>query len=424
LERLSELWWLFLIELKSEPSVCAVVLNALVQMQKRKIKVMHIVLNMRRAGAQEVVRTLSQYLVKGDCVPIVCTFRDGPIRRDLEALGIKVEVLTSQSHSVWALPWFITDIVRIRRELVQLVRKYEIDIVQTHLLEMLDFVIPTLQYSTDLRAVLWTIHTVNFLPMMGRGSLKLKRFVYRLLYRLMVGQVSGFVAVSDEVRESIICQVGPIQDKVVTILNGVDVRRYSSAVDKETIRRQLGIGPDSPLIVTVGRLTAPKGHRYLITAAAAVVSRCPDVHFLFIGDGELKSTLQAQAEAVGILEHIHFLGIRNDVPDILATATLFVLPSLWEGLSIALLEAMASGKSIVATAVSGTTQVMVPGETGLIVPPGNSPALASAIIQLLSDPVWAQGMGRAAKQHVATNFSAQKQAKEYLALYRRLVERV
>jgi glycosyltransferase involved in cell wall biosynthesis len=393
------------------------------KMQKHKLKVMHIILDLKRAGAQEVVRTLSEYLAADDCVPIVCAFIDGSVRRDLEALGIKVEMLAPRRYGIVALPRFIADVARIRRELVQMVRKHEIDVVQTHLLEMLDFMVLTLQYGTDLQAILWTIHNVNFLPPTDHWLLKPKRLVYRLLYRLAAGKVSGFIAVSDEVRESIIRQIGPIQNKVITISNGVDVRRYDLSVDKKRIRQQLGIEPDSRLMVTVGRLTTQKGHCYLITAAAAVVSHYPDAHFLFIGDGELKETLQAQAKALDISEHIHFLGVRNDVPYILAAADLFVLPSLWEGLSIALLEAMASGKPIVATAVSGTTQTMTHGETGLMIPPRDSRALADAIIRLLSDPAQAQAMGQAAKQHVTMNFSAQKQADEHLALYRRLLRR-
>jgi len=382
---------------------------------------MHIILNLRRAGAQEVVRTLSEYLAADDCVPIVCTFRDGPVRRDLEALGIKVKVLALWRYSVWMLPWFIADMARVRRELIELVRKYEIDVVQTHLLEKLDFLVLTLRCGTDLRVILWTIHNVNFLPRAERWPPKLKRFVYRLLYRLLAGRASGLIAVSDEVRKSIIRQIGPIQGKVIMIPNGVDVRRYELSVDRQTIRRKLGFRPGSPLIVTVGRLTKQKGHRHLIAAAAAVVSRHPDAHFLFVGDGGLKETLQAQTEALGISEHTHFLGVRDDVPDILAVADLFVLPSLWEGLSIALLEAMAAGRPIVATAVSGTIQVMIQGETGLLVPPGDSRALADVIIQLLSDPAQAQIMGQAAKQCIKRNFSAQKQANEHIALYRRLL---
>ena len=192
-------------------------------MQKRKLRVMHIILNMRRAGAQEVVRTLSEYLAMGDCVPIVCTFRDGPIRRDLEAFGTQVELLRPQQYNVWALPCFIADVVRVRRELAQLVHKYEVDVVQTHLLEMLDFVVATLRHGTDVKAILWTVHNVNFLPVAGDLKGKLKRFAYCLLYRLLSSQVSGLIAVSDGVRKSVIRQISSVQDKVITIPNGVDL---------------------------------------------------------------------------------------------------------------------------------------------------------------------------------------------------------
>jgi glycosyltransferase involved in cell wall biosynthesis len=114
------------------------------------------------------------------------------------------------------------------------------------------------------------------------------------------------------------------------------------------------------------------------------------------------------------------LGNRDDVPSLLASVDLFVLPSLWEGLAMALLEAMAVGKPVVATTVSGTSQAMISGQTGLLVPPGESQALAEAIIQLISDPTLAQAMGQAAKHHVTLNYSAQKQADEHLSLYRDL----
>ena len=115
------------------------------------------------------------------------------------------------------------------------------------------------------------------------------------------------------------------------------------------------------------------------------------------------------------------LGNRDDVPDLLAASDLFVLPSLWEGLPMALIEAMASGLPIVATEVSGTIRVMVPGQTGILVPPGDAQKLAEAILQLLSDPERARAMGKAARRRVEREFSAQKQAEEHLALYHRLL---
>ena len=131
---------------------------------------------------------------------------------------------------------------------------------------------------------------------------------------------------------------------------------------------------------------------------------------------------QAQATALHVDSHIHFLGRRRDVPELLASSDLFVLPSLWEGLSMALLEAMATGLPIVASEVSGTVQVMIPGETGYLVPSGDVQGLFKAVEQLLSDPARAQAMGAAARRRVEATFSAQKQADEHLALYRRLLE--
>jgi glycosyltransferase involved in cell wall biosynthesis len=394
--------------------------------QTSKLNVMHIILNLETGGAQEVVRTLVEYLASDDCLPVVCTFRDGPLRREIEQLGIKVELLPPRRYSVIAFPLFLVDMIRILQSLARLVSKHEIDVVQTHLLRSLDFLVLFLRYTTCLRVVLWTFHSAKFVLAeteltKHKWLLKPKRYAHRLLYRRTLHLVNGFIAVSDQVKESMVKVIGPIQDKITVIHNGVDVKRYGHPVDKARLCSQLGLKANARLIAVVGTLREPKGHRYLVEAMATVAPQYPDVHVLFIGEGHLREELQAQVEEQSLGQQIHFLGNRNDVPALLAASELFVLPSLWEGLSMALLEAMAAGKPVVATAVSGTTQVMIPGETGLVIPPHDSRALAGAITQLLSNPAQAQAMGRAAKQHVNMNFSAQKQADEHLALYRRLL---
>jgi glycosyltransferase involved in cell wall biosynthesis len=172
------------------------------------------------------------------------------------------------------------------------------------------------------------------------------------------------------------------------------------------------------LLLSVGRLAEEKGHRYLIKAARRVVATYPRIHFLLAGEGELREGLQALADKTGCSNRIHFLGLRNDVPDLMAVADLFVLPSLSEAMPMALLEAMAAGVPIVATAVQGIEQVVTSHETGLIVPPGDSSRLADAIKLILTHPERARRMGRSAQQYVTDNYSAAKQASEYLALYR------
>jgi glycosyltransferase involved in cell wall biosynthesis len=215
--------------------------------------------------------------------------------------------------------------------------------------------------------------------------------------------------------------VGPEPGRIFTICNGVDPKLFERRGDRQALCDELGVRADSRLILTVGRLTEQKGLRYLLDAAAPVVSLFPDSHFLLVGEGELFGTLTQQAARNGVPNQVHLMGVRRDVPDLLAAVDIFVLPSLWEGLSVALLEAMAAAKPIVATTVSGTLQAMIPDNTGLLVPPGDSRALANAIVQLLSDPLRAQRMGQSARQHVEKYFSAHQQASQHLALYRDLL---
>jgi glycosyltransferase involved in cell wall biosynthesis len=395
-------------------------------MPGNKLKVLQIISNLEIGGAQEVVRTLVEHLAASDCEPIVCTFRDGPLRQSIEQLGVKVEVLPDRRYDIVSLPFFVVEMIQLLRSLTRLVKKYNVEVIQTHLLGSLNFGVLLLRYTTHVRIILWTFHSAHFvlteaqLPRY-KWLLKPKRYAHNQLYRLTSRLVSGFIAVSDEVKKNMVEILGPIQDRIVVICNGVDVERYGQPVDKVSMRSQLGLEATARLIAVVATFREPKGHRYMVEAMAALVPQHPDVHALFVGDGDLREELQTRVERLGLGEHIHFLGNRSDVPELLATSDLFVLPSLWEGLPMALIEAMAAGTPVVATAVSGTVQVMIPGETGLVVPPGNSQMLAKAILELLSDPARAQAMGIAAKQRVQAEFSAQKQADEHLTLYYRLL---
>jgi glycosyltransferase involved in cell wall biosynthesis len=391
-------------------------------MTTAKIKVLHVIRDLEIGGAQEVVRTLVKYLASNDCLPMVCTFKDGPLRHEIERLGFRVEILTPPRHSFIFFPGFIADMVRIWRSLTGLVKKNNIDIIQTHLLRTLDFLVLFLKYTTPVRAVLWTFHSTDFELTKNQLSqhkwlLKPKNFIHRHLYRRTSDSVSSLIAVSDEVKTAMLHIIGPIQDKITVIYNGVDIKRYGMSADKMQVRSHLGLKANACLIAVLAILKEEKGHRYLIEAMKSVTSQIENVHTLLIGDGPLRYELQEHVKRLNLEGYIHFLGNRHDVPELLATSDLFVLPSICEGFSMALLEAMASGKPIVATAVSGTVQIMIANKTGLIVPPQNSLELSKAIIQLLSNPEQAHRMGQTAKQRVEANYGAQKQAEKHLVLY-------
>ena len=384
--------------------------------------VLQLIDNLDIGGAQEVARTLSEHLAAAGCDVTVATLRDGPLRGDIEAAGIPVVVLPERRSAITTPIAFVGEMARLRRALLALVETHQIDVVQTHLLRSLDFLALSLKAGRDLK-VYWTFHNANF--DLRRDHLRrhgwllgAKRQTHHALYTLGSGRVDGLIAVSPEVKESIPATMAGISaDKIVVITNGVDTRRYRQSAEREATRAQLGLSAGERVVAVVATFKTQKGHRYLIEAARNPASEFPNARYLLIGDGELRSEIEGQIAAAGLEASFCLLGTRSDVPNLLAAADLFVLPSLWEGLPMALIEAMAAGLPVVATDVSGTRGVMLHGETGLLVPPGDAAALAQAIAALLAEPERAARMGAAGRLRVERYFSARKQAADHLALF-------
>jgi len=178
-----------------------------------------------------------------------------------------------------------------------------------------------------------------------------------------------------------------------------------------------------PIVGTVARLAPKKGQVDLIEAAALVVRRRPDVTFVLAGDGELRGDLSAQAKSLGLNGHVRFLGAVDDPIPLLGRMDIFTLPSHMEGMSNAMLEAMAAGRPIVATGVGGNSEVVVPGETGLLVPPRDPARLAEAILALVNDPKRAAAMGAAGRARVRAEYSVETMVKRLEDLYRELLAR-
>jgi L-malate glycosyltransferase len=216
--------------------------------------------------------------------------------------------------------------------------------------------------------------------------------------------------------------------KIAVIRNGVDLARFDNLPAQSNVRRELGLADDTPLVGVVSRLTRLKGLEDFLEAAAIVRSRIPAARFLVAGetnpmDRDYLRELQEHAARCGVAEHVTFTGIRNDVPAVLASVTVSVMPSLNEALSNVVLESMAAGAPTVATRVGGTPEAVVDGVTGILVPPGDSAALADAIVHLLKNPQLAAHLGGAARARIADHFSVRRMVRATEDLYTDLLER-
>ncbi len=388
----------------------------------RPVRVLQVVGDLDVGGGQEVVRTLARYLTEVDCSPVVVTLKDGPLRADLEESGITVEVLQGRTHSLAALPSAIRELWQLRKALAAVVARHRSEVIQTHLLRALDFLVLTLRAEPGVRRVFWTFHNARLDLRPDQLSahawlLKPKRVVYRLLYFVAGRSVDGFIAVSEDVAAAVRRDFHPPRRRIFTIPNGVDTERYGQLIDRTSVRERVGIPGDARVVIVVAKLMEQKGHVFLLRALPPILERYPDLHVLLVGDGPLRSSLTASIAELRDAARVHLVGNRRDVSDLLAASDLFVLPSLWEGLPMALLEAMASGLPPVVSRVSGAAEVVVDGESGLLVPAADVERLCAAIGVLLEDPDRARRVGRAARERVERFYSARTQAARHAAIY-------
>ena len=204
----------------------------------------------------------------------------------------------------------------------------------------------------------------------------------RLQQQMVAAGVHRYIAVSQAVSYQLRETLWRFsQRKVQVVHNGIPLSPFSRPVDR-SLRDTLKRGSEQPVVLTIGRLDGQKGYQYLLAAAAQV----PDALFVIAGEGPERATYEALVRDQGLHDRVTFLGHRDDIPELLASCDLFVLPSLFEGLPLVVLEAMAAGKPLVASAIGGTSEAVVHGETGLLVPPADPEALSTAIRSILVDP--------------------------------------
>jgi glycosyltransferase involved in cell wall biosynthesis len=230
-------------------------------------------------------------------------------------------------------------------------------------------------------------------------------------------------AVSDEVRASIryprafrFLRRPPVE----TLYHGLDPTSIPAEEDPGRFREELGIADGVPLVGTVGNFTAKKAHRRLIEAAAQIRAKVPEVKVVLVGHGPLEGSLREQVRASGLEETVVFAGYREDAPRVAAAFDVFVLSSEYEGLPLALLEAMARARPVVATRAGGIPEVVEDGTTALLVPPEDPPAIADAVVKLLADPALRLRLGEGARERAAL-FDIRNAVRRMEQIYERLL---
>ncbi|MBD3237397.1 MAG: glycosyltransferase [Candidatus Eisenbacteria bacterium] len=206
--------------------------------------------------------------------------------------------------------------------------------------------------------------------------------------------------------------------KIHVIPNGSPPAPPITEDERSALRRSLGVGEDAVAVAMVGRLTARKGHRILLEALAVLPrkGRGAPWRLLVVGEGEERAALERQATELGIGERVGFLGQRADAPRLIAVSDLLVLPSLLESQPLVITEAMAAGVPVVASRIYGIPEIVVDGETGMLVPPGESPPLAEALSALLADPARRARMGTAAQRRYAAELTQEIMARRTYGL--------
>ena len=333
-------------------------------------------------------------LVRGRTQPdfdacLLCLDNAGVLEREFSTSGVPVEVIGT-SGSVPQRVW------RLSRRL----RTLAPDVVHTHN--------PQAHlhgaWAARLAGVPVIVHTKHGRDHVARPALA-------ALGRLATAWTASFVAVSDDAARVARDLEHVPPGKLLVFHNGIDLERFG-----DRLRRSA-----RPLrqLVTVGRLDPIKDQATLLRAVRVAADRIPEIRLDVVGDGPSRQDLEALRATLGLKDRVTFHGYHADVAPFLAAADAFVLSSISEGVSIALLEAMASGLPAIATDVGGNREVIVDGVTGVLTPAGSADTLAAAIVRLESDPGGLERMGRASRRRVEEEFNLQRVVARYEALYRR-----
>jgi glycosyltransferase involved in cell wall biosynthesis len=359
---------------------------------------MYVIWSLQAGGAERVVADLARKLDRRRFRPLVCCLNfKGQLAAPLEAEGIPVFALDKRPRLD----------LRVLVRLVRLMRREKVDVVHTHLW--------TSSFWGRLAAVLARV-PVRVVTEHNLDTWR--RAPHWIADRCLARATHHFIFVSAAVADFYRSRLSLSPSRCRIVLNAVERPPLDLLPDAGSARTRLGLEEAGPVVGAVGRLEERKGHAFLLEALRLVRDAEPNVRGLIVGEGRERERLVARRDRLGLGEGVRLVGYWPDLAEALAAIDVFVLPSLMEGHPLAVLEAMAAARPIVATDVGGTAEAVEHDVNGLLVPPGDPNALAAAILSLLRDPERAARLGRAARRTLEERFSleASVQANEEVYL--------
>jgi glycosyltransferase involved in cell wall biosynthesis len=372
----------------------------------RPIRVLQLITSLERGGAENHLLALLTHADRQAFeVETAVLSGEGELVPIFRQAGIAVHLLRARNRF---------DPLALGR-LVRLLREGRFDILHSHL------------FRADIYAGLAVARLGERRPLLVSTRHNDDRFFLNPFVGLVHYGVSArqdlIIAISDHIARFTVSRGVRHPERVRRVYHGLEPP-VTQALEREGqhIRQELGIGPDAFLVGNVGRLALQKGQRHLIAAMPLLLERVPRARAIIAGGGDLEDYLRGLASDMGVAERVHVLGPRKDVPALMHAVDVFVMPSIWEGFGLVLLEAMAAGRPIVASRVATIPEVVADGETGLLVPAGDPLALADALAQLAEDPDRAARMGEAGRERLRRQFSVEKMVGDTELLYRELLD--
>lgn len=363
-----------------------------------KTRVLQITHDLAIGGLQKVVVNLCKNIDKSKFdVSVLCLRELGEFAPELMDYGVNVIYLPQKMNG--------TDYFGFTK-VAKILKKEKVDVIHTH--NILPFTDGTLGgLIACVRRIIHTDHARNF-PDKKRYMFA-EWFMSQFAYKV--------VGVSEHTTENLIRYEKISKSKTMTIVNGIDGTKFNIEIDKEKKRRELGIKDKGPIIGACVRLTEQKGVSYFLNSIKNVKEYFPDINVVVAGDGPLEQKLIQQSKELGIDQNVFFIGPRLDVTEILKLLDIYVLTSIWEGLPMILLEAMASECSIIATKVGGVSSIIKDGENGTLVEPKNSNQLAAEIIRLLNNHHLREKYTVNGLRMFQEKFTAEAMTRQYERLY-------